>query len=311
MSDGSRSTDIVVIGAGPAGLSAAIWARDIGLRCTVIDARPEPGGQLNSIYSPIRNYPGIEQIDGPRLANDLMLQARRAGAELIFGESVVSILSREVAVLTASGSVFNAKAIVAATGVRRRRLGVPGESEYLGRGILDSGAKRAGELGGSRVTIIGGGDAAIENAVLLGRAGAIVTVIHRGAEFSARDEFLNAAERLDNVTLLRKSNVLSIFGDDRVTSVEVAGADGLPVNIDTDAVLIRIGWEPNSDLLREHVRLDERGYAITDNVGRTDVSGIYAVGDVSCLESPTIVTAAGSGAAAVKAIYNDHFTPGT
>ncbi len=311
MSDGSRSTDILVIGAGPAGLSAAIWARDLGLRCTVIDARPEPGGQLNSIYSPIRNYPGIEQIEGPRLANDMMIQARRAGADLIFGEAVVSIRAPELAVLTASGSVLNTKAIVAATGVRRRRLGVPGESEYLGRGILDSGAKRAGELGGSRVTIIGGGDAAIENAVLLGRAGAIVTVIHRGAEFSARNEFLNAAERLASVTLLRESNVLRILGDDRVTSVEVAGADGLPVKIDTNAVLIRIGWEPNSDLLREHVRLDERGYAITDKVGRTDVPGIYAVGDVTCREAPTIVTAAGAGAAAAKAIYSDHFTPGS
>lgn len=297
-----RSFDVVIIGGGPAGMSAAGWCDDLGLSCCIVERSSCLGGQLGWIHAPISNYPGINAANG----NDLLERFRNClpGAiDYLFNETVDSLLPGDPVVSSASGECISGKAIVIATGVRRRKLGVAGEDEYVGRGILDSGAKAKDKVEGKKVVIIGGGDAALENASILSKTASKVTVIHRRAAFSARAEFLESVANRSNVEMLLSSKVISINGDDKVRSVTYRHEDAQDERvIDADAVLIRVGVEPNSELVRGIVDLDTRGYVVVDRNCRSSVPGFYAIGDVSNPTAPTIAGAVGDAATAIKSI---------
>lgn len=299
-----RDFDIVIIGSGPAGITAAMWADELGLSAALIDRRNEPGGQLLSIYNPIDNYPGICAANGTEFRDRLIDQLSRRTFKQMLGAEVKSIDPATLSVGFGGNDPISARSLILATGVRRRKLGVPGETEFSGKGIIESGKRHEHDVAGKRVVIIGGGDAALENALILGRRAMSVTLIHRRSAFSARTEFIDAAERLKNVSKIMPATVESIVGDERVRDVRVRSANGNEVTeIGADVVLVRIGVEPMTELVRDAVETDHAGYIVVDSAGRTSVRGLYAVGDCANPISPTISSAAGMAVTAVKSIY--------
>ncbi|HMT07014.1 MAG TPA: NAD(P)/FAD-dependent oxidoreductase [Pyrinomonadaceae bacterium] len=300
----SPEFDIVIAGGGPAGMAAAIWCADLGLSCCLIEGSSSLGGQLGWIHAAITNYPGIVAENGADLLRRFESSLPN-NIDRVYGSRVVSIDAAELAVTLDSGRTLTCRSIILATGIRRRRLGIQGEVEFLGKGILDSGSKAKSNVSGKRVVIIGGGDAAIENALILSESAAKVTVIHRRAGFSAREEFLEPATKRSNVELITSSELLSINGDDVVkTTTFRSNASDQSREIDADAVLIRVGVEPNSEFVEGIVDLDPRGYIVVDRNCMTSISNVFAIGDVSNPAAPTIAGAVGDAATAVKSAFS-------
>jgi thioredoxin reductase (NADPH) len=290
----------LIIGGGPAAMSAALWCVELGLDPLLVERLDRFGGQLWLTHNEISNYLGVKATNGAELAKLFSDSIAERGVMCKFGTNVENVDVESVTAMLAGGEVIRAGAIIVATGVSRRKLNIAGEDEFRGKGVLSSGQLAKETVAGRRVLIVGGGDAALENAVVLSRFAAHTTVVHRRSELTARPEFRDAAKDA-GVEFIFDSTVTAITGGDRVTGVSLQTAAGertLPV----DNVLIRIGVEPNSGLLKGKVTLDDKGYVVADACGRTSARSIYAVGDVANRVSPTISTAVGMGAAAAKAI---------
>lgn len=303
MSESEFEFDVVIVGGGPAGLSAARWCDELHLNAALIERSSEFGGQLLHIYNPITNYLGVTAANGRELCGHFLGSVEDCAFRRHLGANVTEIDVEAKRVTVESGETYRSAAIILAMGVSRRRLNVPGESEFEGRGILRSGAKERESVRGLNVAVIGGGDAAIENALILSDHAARVTVVHRRREFSARDEFVEKARARSNVEFLTSVAVKSISGDSRIMSVDLAEVEtGREFTLPVDALLIRIGVEPNTKLVEGKLDLDRRGYILIDSACRTGVPGVYAIGDAACPVSPTVSTAAGMGATAAKAI---------
>ncbi len=301
--------DVVIVGGGPAGLSAAIWCGDLGLRAILLESETELGGQMLSIFNPVINYPGVITANGREMRDRFAAQAGKSNAVLKLRSPVEQIDCASKTVGLANGESISGKNLIIATGVRRRRLGVPGESELAGRGIIESGSKDRESVAGKRVAIIGGGDAALENASILGEHAQRVYVVHRRAEFSARREFVETAASARNIEFVMNSAVTAIGGNNAVEAVNLEHLDSRKnFIIPVDYVLIRIGVRPNSELVRDKLDLDPRGYIKVDATCETTVPGVYAIGDIASPISPTISTAAGHGATTAKAIAAKIYT---
>ncbi|MDM7922170.1 MAG: FAD-dependent oxidoreductase [Pyrinomonadaceae bacterium] len=297
--------DVAVIGGGPAGISAAIWACDLGLSTALIEGRDQLGGQLTRVHNAIRNYPGRFADSGNELRDFFVESLSRFNADVLINSSVERVDLLEKKISLAGGRVINASAIVIATGVRRRKLNVAGEVEFVGKGILESGVKQKEECRGKRVVIVGGGDAALENAVILSEYAESIHLVHRRDAFAARGEFVEKAERDPKVEMHLRAEVAAIEGREKVESVTIKERmTGVSKRLEADAVLVRIGVEANSSLVRGQVATDDEGYIIVDSECRTNLPGIFASGDVANPVSPTVSTAAGMGATAAKAAYD-------
>ena len=298
--------DVVIIGGGPAGLSAAIWCGELGLKYCLVERSPELGGQLGSIHLPIENYPGVPRISSAELLKNLV-GSLQGDSTVRLGVDVFGLHLDPVSISTGDGERIEAKALIIATGIRRRELGILGEREFAGKGILDSGARDSEAVSAQNVVVVGGGDAAIENAVILAPYAAKIYVVHRGATFSARSEFLEKAQRLKNIVFLTEFVVESFVGDSELASVNVRNIiRNKTTEIFATRALIRIGVVPNTEMFRETLDTDRDGYIKIDSNCRTNVEGVFAIGDVAYPVSPTIATAAGTGATAAKSIYALH-----
>jgi thioredoxin reductase (NADPH) len=295
--------DVIIIGAGPAGLSAALWCDELGLDTLVIEREAETGGQLLSIYNRIENYLGVEASDGRELRDRMAAQVEDKEFDLWTEADVESVDLRSKRVRLRSGEELQSIAFVLATGVRRRRLGVPGEEEFAGRGVLASGKRDRDAVAGEDVLVVGGGDAAAENALLLAEVCPTVTLVHRGKRLSARPEFAERIRGEHCITVFTEATLQSIVGKERVEAVEITRAGALkPFRMAVRGVLIRVGVEPNSELFREQLHTDARGYVVTTGEHETSVEMVFAVGDLSNPLAPTISGATGAGATAAKVI---------
>src|SRR5918911_1207732 len=185
--------DVIIIGAGPAGLSAALWCDELGLDTLVIEQAAEVGGQLLRVYNPVENYLGVRAANGRELRDLFAAQVEDAEFDLWTEAEIESVDLSAKRISLRSGEELRALSIIIATGVRRRELGVPGEREFKGRGMIESGRRDRDEFAGQDVCVVGGGDAAAENALYLAEACPTVTLVHRGKKLRARSEF---AERL-------------------------------------------------------------------------------------------------------------------
>jgi thioredoxin reductase (NADPH) len=295
--------DVIIVGAGPAGLSAAIWCSDVGLSSVVLEKGPEKGGQLLHIYNQINNYPGCSASEGPEFRDDILKTLSNCRATFVHGADVIDIDTESMTVEVARGQKYTGKKVIFASGVRRRRLGIPGESEFEGKGILVSGARDRTAVSGKTVAIIGGGDAALENSLILAENADHVYVIHRRGDLRARKKFVDTAAKNSRIEFILSSEVTAIKGGQKLESIDLKDQrTDATSSLSIDRLLIRIGVEPNSELVNDKCELDDAGYVVVDRVGRSSIPGIYAVGDVANPVSPTIATSVGTGAAAVKDI---------
>ena len=298
-----RLSDVIIIGGGPAGLSAALWCRDLGLDAILFERSDDLGGQLLWIHGRIENYLGLTVANGRELRDQFVEHLSAREIVPIKTSPVTSIDVVRKMVTLENGEKYAAGAVVIATGVRRRSLSVPGEQEFLGKGILSSGAASKKDVGGQKIVIVGGGDAAIENSVILSEFAEKVTVVHRRSEFRARPALLDAAEKIANIEFILDTEVAAVLGDDKVTSVEITSVrDRGGRTIPADSVLIRIGVQPNTEILNGQLELDADGYVRVGSSGASSVPAIFAVGDVANPVSPTISTAVGGGATAAKSV---------
>ena len=298
-----RKTDVLIIGGGPAGLSALLWCRDLGMSSLLVEKSSEFGGQLLSIYNPITNYLGREAANGREMLVHFLSQINELEGLVLLNSKVEMFDPQKISATVSDGNVINARAAIIASGVRRRILGVPGEEKFADRGILQSGARDKRTVIGKRVAIIGGGDAALENALIISEFAETVILIHRRVQFSARPEFLEAVTRNPKIQLFLESTVNEFCGDQRLASVSIDTPSG-PMQIGIEAALIRIGVQPNTEFLSGKIDLDPEGYIVVDHLGVTNLPNIYAVGDVANSVSPTISSAVGYAATAAKSICN-------
>jgi thioredoxin reductase (NADPH) len=202
-----------------------------------------------------------------------------------------------------TGERLTSRAIIIATGVRRRKLNVPGEEVFEGNGVIESGSNEKEKARDKKVVIAGGGDAALENALILAEFASEVWVVHRRSQLSARPEFIDHANQHPRIKFRFETIVNSISGGERVEEVQLTNTEtGSVETIATDIVLARIGVEPNTEFLKGSINLDSKGYVLINSNCETSADGIYAVGDAANPVSPTIITAAGMGAAAAKAV---------
>jgi thioredoxin reductase (NADPH) len=295
--------DVIIIGAGPAGLSAAFWCDDLGLDTLVLEQSDQIGGQLHQIYNPIHNYLGLRTSNGQELLELFSRDVADAGFDLWTQTEIESINLKTRQVSLRSGEQLQSIAIILATGVRRRRLGLPGEVEFEGKGIIESGARDSDLWANHDVCIVGGGDAGVENALLLAEKCATVTLIHRGKKLRARPDLTQRLQSNHCITVFTESVLTRIIGSEAIEAVEIKRREGLkPFQIAVRGLLIRIGVDPNSELVREQLKVDDNGYIEVDSQHETSSPLVFAIGDVSNPIAPTINGATGAGATAAKSI---------
>lgn len=304
--DGASAFDVVIIGAGPAGISAAIWCTDLRLSHVVLEKGDDIGGQLNWTFNRIVNYPGMLADNGAEMLKHFRSHSNAVAANIRTCAQVAFIdLNRRIVGLT-DGEQLQFGSLVIATGVRRRTLGVPGENEFAGRGILSSGAKELSHIAGKNVVIIGGGDAALENASMMSKTANRVFVLNRSRHFRARSDFVDHVRRQANVQLIENTQVRRFIGGATLTAVEAENVEtGEHFEFPAEASLIRIGVVPNSEQFGDLVTLDRDGYISTGKNGMTNLEGIYAVGDIAHPDQMTVANAAFSASAAVRDIKAD------
>lgn len=303
-SPAGNAADVIIIGGGPAGIAAAIWCVDLGLKPMILEQRATLGGQLYQIYNPITNYPGLRTANGPEMLEKFLETLEAGETEIRYDSRVVGITGDPPNVELASGDFVAGKAVIIATGVRRQRLEVPGEEEFYGKGILASGVRDRNLVLGKSVAIVGGGDAALENALILCETASAAFLIHRRQTFRARREFAEAVAAAPKIEMLLECRVRRIIGDNKLEALEIQNLNSGEVKtLAVDCLLIRIGVVPNTEAFRGTVEMDAPGYIAVDRNQQTSAPGILAIGDAASPASPSLSAAVGTAATAAKSAY--------
>src|SRR5690554_207177 len=294
--------DVAIIGGGPGGLSAGIYAARANLK-TVIVERGLYGGQMQNTLD-IENYPGFDNIEGPVLSERLYNQALGVGVEWKYGNVQSVKLEGQPKVLNLGDETLEARSVIIASGASPRPLGVPGEAEFTGRGVSYCATCDGALYRGADVIVVGGGDTAIKEAILLTRFANKVTVIHRRDALRAAGILQNRAFANEKITFMWDTVVDKIEGDGRVTGVLARNVkDGSTQVVEAKGVFIYVGVDPVTDFLKGSEILDEWGYILTDEFMATSIPGVYAAGDVRAASLRQIVNAASDGAAAAMKAY--------
>jgi thioredoxin reductase (NADPH) len=297
--------DAIIIGGGAAGLSAALWCDELGLKTLLLEAESEPGGQLLRVYNPIKNHLGAETENGRQLSDKFVRQIKKRNFALRLESRVSFVDLKSKTVSLDGGDRFSAKSLIIATGVRRRKLNVAGESEFQNRGIIESGKRDQRFVAGKNVLIVGGGDAALENASILSETAERVFLVHRRENFRARREFVEKALSNPKIKVLTETIIEEIIGAETVEAVKLKNpATGDSFTLPIEAVLVRIGVEPNSELFRGKLKLDKNGYIEVSATGETSSENVFAIGDIANPLAPTVSSAVGTGATAAKVIFD-------
>lgn len=295
--------DTIIIGAGPAGMTAALYAARGNLKVALLE-RGIPGGQLNNTAD-IENYPGFAKISGPELADHMFQPLEGFGVEYIFGlVSSVEDQGDHKIVHTDSGD-FQTKTVVVATGSAHRSLGVPGEAEYNSRGVSYCAVCDGAFFRGEDILVVGGGDSAVEEALFLTQMGKSVTIVHRRDELRAQKVLQDRAFANEKIRFIWDSVVKEIKGDERkVQSVVLENVKtGMVTEEAFGAVFIYVGLDAVSEFVKDLGITDENGWIPTDKEMKTKVDGIYAVGDIRQKDLRQITTAVGDGAVAGQQVY--------
>lgn len=296
--------DVIILGAGMAGLSASIYAARAGLKTLIIE-KGAVGGQITLTLS-VDNYPGDDtNPTGMELSEKMMRQADKFGVERITDEIIDTDLTSKVKVLKSRDKTYEAKAVILATGANPRKLNIPGEDEFTGKGVAFCATCDGPFYTGSEIYVIGGGDAALEEAVFLTTFARKVYVVYRGDRLRAAKAVQEQAMANDKIEFIFNSEIKEITGDQfgvnkvkMVNNVTNEVTYLLPKDGDKDfGVFIFVGYVPNTSLFEGVINLD-KGYIVTDDDMRTNIEGVYAAGDVRKKTVRQVVTAASDGAIA-------------
>ncbi len=291
--------DMVIIGGGPGGYTAALYAARAGLSTLVIE-KLSAGGQM-ALTHQIDNYPGfVDGIDGWTLSENMQQQAHRFGAETQYSEVTRVDLKAEPKVIETDSGTFYGKTVVIATGAGPRPLGVPGEADLIGRGVGYCAACDGMFYRGKTVVIVGGGNSAAADAMLLSRLAKKVILVHRRDTLRATKIYHEPLKNAENVEFRWNSEIVELLHSDTLTGVRIKDVNtGEVSEISCDGLFISIGRSPASQLVQGQLELDQGGYIVAGESTRTSIPGVYAVGDVRTKELRQIVTAVADGAAAV------------
>lgn len=295
--------DAIILGGGPAGISSLLWANSLGLRAVLLEQAMELGGQLLHMVHRVIDYPGLIADNGRHLRDEFEMQLRELKLDYRLGCRLEEInLAQRT--LRCNGELLSAKAIILATGAQKRRLGIPGEERFAIKGGVSFSATRDHSLyAGKKVCVIGGGDSAVENSLILSRVCPQVTLIHRSDNFRARTEWLKDARQTANITFMTGFQPKAIEGTDRVERLLIEEINsGSLKTIETEGVFVRVGIAPNTELFRGQILLDKAGYIIADQQQRTSADNVYAAGDVCKPVCLSVATSVGHGAIAAKSI---------
>jgi thioredoxin reductase (NADPH) len=295
--------DIIVLGAGPAGLTAALYAARAKLSTLVITGQMV-GGQIAFTYQ-VDNYPGFpEGITGPELADKFKAHAERFGSEFLDGEATGVDFSTTPYKVLINGKALEAKSVILATGMTHKKLGVLGEDRLMGRGVFVCATCDAVLYEDRKAIVVGGGDSAIQEAIDLARFASEVTIVVRRGETRACKCLMDKAEKESKIKILYNTEVTEIMGDKRVKQVTLRDLKtGESSQIDTDGVLLAIGWNPNTGIFKGQLEMDSDGYLKTEGV-KTSKPGVFVAGDLMDRLYRQVVTSCGNGcAAALEAIY--------
>ena len=285
--------DIIIIGAGPAGLTAALYALRANKKVLILEARSY-GGQIVNAYK-IENYPGIPEISGFDYATTLYNQVKALGADFKF-ETALRI-DEDKTVVTKSNT-YNAKAIILATGSENRKLKIKDEEKYTGRGVSYCATCDGNFYKNKIVAVVGGGNTALEDSVYLSNLVSKLYLIHRKDEFKGEEKYVEELKEKDNIEFISNSNVVKLNGTDKLTSIVVEDNDGNQKELEVDGLFIAIGREPKNEIFSNIIDLDEYGYIkYTDDV-HTNVNGIYVAGDAKVKNLRQLTTAVSDGAIA-------------
>jgi thioredoxin reductase (NADPH) len=299
----------IIIGSGPAGMSAALYAARANLEPLVLSGM-ELGGQV-SVTHIVENYPGFpEGIEGPKLVENFQKQAERFGTKVEFDSATEVDLSTRPFRVKTWGNEYLAETLIITTGATPRHLDIPGEKEFTGRGVSYCATCDGHFFQGKDVIVVGGGDSALEEGLFLTRYVNSVKIIHRREELRAGAILQNRAFKNDKVEFIWNTVVTEIIGDGIVDTVKLKNVKtGNEEELKTDGVFIFIGHIPNTDLYEGQLELDENGYVQVDRFMQTSVPGVYAAGEVADSHFRQVITSAGMGAgAAMQAIHflEDH-----
>lgn len=292
--------DIIIIGGGPGGYTAALYAARAGLDAIVLE-KLSAGGQM-ALTHQIDNYPGFEEgIDGFSLAEKMQAQAERFGAKSEYAEVIRTNLTADPKVIETSEGTFLGKAVVLATGADPKKLGVAKEQELVGRGVAYCAACDGMFYRGKTVVVVGGGNTAAADALLLSRIVKKVIVVHRRDTLRATKIYHEPLMRAENVEFRWNSTVTELLHGDKVTGVRLRNSvTGEESTVACDGVFVSVGREPATDFLNGQVALDDRGYIVAGETTETNIPGVYAVGDMRTKPLRQVVTAVSDGAVAVQ-----------
>ena len=297
--------DIAILGAGPAGISAAIYAARARLNVIWLDKQYATGGQIINTGE-VDNYPGLPGLTGFDLGETMGKHAEKLGLTPV-RESVLSIENIETEenerenIIRTNKSEYHAKTLIAAFGAGHRKLGVPGEEEFSGMGVSYCATCDGAFFRDKTVSVVGGGNTAVGDAIILARFCKKVYLIHRRAELRADKILQENLFACENVEMVWDSGVSEIVGNDRVTGIRIQNKKtGEETLLETDGVFVAVGITPNTEKLQNVVALDEAGYMIAGEDGITNVPGIFAAGDIRTKSLRQVVTAVSDGANAVN-----------
>ena len=288
--------DIIIIGSGPAGLSAAIYAQRACLDTIVIEKNGISGGQVLNTWE-VDNYPGFPGVTGFELSRQFREHANKLGARVVQDEVVQVELSGNVKKVVCEEETYEARCVILASGAHHRTLEVPGEEELRGAGVSYCATCDGAFYRGRTVAVVGGGDAALEDAIFLARMCEKVYIVHRRDKLRGAKRLQERLQALENIECVWNSETVAIDGNAQVEALRLRQTKtGEERRLDVDGVFIAVGIAPESELYAGQLELDEQGYIRADESGQTSVPGVFAAGDVRTKALRQILTAASDGA---------------
>ncbi|MGE1111839.1 NAD(P)/FAD-dependent oxidoreductase [Priestia megaterium] len=299
-----QHVDVLIIGGGPAGISAALWCKRLGVECLLLEEQAQLGGQLFTIYNEIIDYPGIQAENGIEMQRKMVQHFIDMDCLYEANTKVISIEERSKTVKVKQQETekeIGYTYLILATGSSQRKLGVPGERQMMDRGEVYSASADGERLKGKRVALIGGGDRAFEGAHLLASQAKQVYLIHRSTHFKAREQYVEKVLSNSSVKVMTDTEVTAIHGKHHVTSIDLKSKNSECENLSVDAVLIRLGVAPNVELIKEKVTTTQSGLIVINEVHQSSNPAIYAIGDACTTPLfSSISSSAGQGSIVAK-----------